>query len=160
MLSSANLQDELSQRHRIHDRNTMKDLSKKPEALAKEITLLREAYAELPELDAIKDNELKTMLQINVLRHNHALAIREKNFESAKVNREKAKDLIKGLSQLPTNYPELKLFSEWENPTAYQFGYAYPAASLYFWEREERQLKEDSYWPFTGNMYDVIDIVL
>lgn len=160
MLSSANLQDELSQKHRIHDRNTMKDLSKKPEEVGKEIILLREAYAELPELDAIKDNELKTMLQINVLRHNHALAIREKNFDSAKANREKAKALIKDLSQLPTNYPELKLFDKWENPTAYQFGYVYPAASLYFWEREERQLKNDSFWPFTGNMYDVIDIVL
>ncbi len=160
MLSSANLQDELSQKHRIHDRNTMNDLSKKPEELAKEMILLKESLAELPLLDGIKDHELKTMLQINVLRHNHALAIREKNFEFAKVNRDKAKALIKDLSELPTNYPELKLFSKWENPTAYQFGYAYPAASLYFWEREERQLKEDSYWPFTGNMYDVIDIVL
>lgn len=100
------------------------------------------------------------MLQINVPRHNHALAIREKNFESAKVNREKAKALIKDISELPTNYPGLKLFSMWKNPTAYQFGYVYLAGSLYFWEHEERQLKEDSYWPFTGNIYDVIDIVL
>lgn len=160
MLSSANLQDELSSKHRIHNRNTMKDLSKKPEALTKEIQVLKEAYSELPELDGVKDQELKTLLQLNVLRHNHALAIREKNFDSAKLNREKAKEMIKDLSQLPTNYPELPLFSEWKNPTAYQFGYAYPAASLYFWAREERQLKEDSYWPFTGNMYDVIDIVL
>jgi hypothetical protein len=51
------------------------------------------------------------------------------------------------------------LFKKWTNPTAYQFGYAYPAANLYFWEREENQIREDSYFPFKNNIYDIIDIV-
>jgi hypothetical protein len=51
------------------------------------------------------------------------------------------------------------IFKEWKNPTAYQFGYVYPAATLYFWGREERQIRKDSYFPLWDNIYDVIDIV-
>src|SRR5690606_15224833 len=111
---------------------------------------------------------IKSLMQVNRLRHEHALAIREalldlklkeKKLKEAVKTREAAKKIIKDLSQLYTNYPGLPLFKEWENPTAYQFGYAYPAAILYFWEREENQIRHDSYFPVWGNMYDVFDIV-
>lgn len=168
ILSSANLQDELSETHRIHDRFTMKQLSKNPVQLKAEIGALKESLAEYPKFDFIKDKEMKSLLQVNRLRHEHALAIREalldlnlkeKKLKEAGKIRESAKAIIKDLSQLYTNYPALPLFKEWENPTAYQFGYAYPAAILYFWEREENQIRHDSYFPVWGNMYDVFDIV-
>lgn len=165
ILSSANLQDELSETHRIHDRFTMKQLSNNHDELKKEIALLKEAIAAEPSLDGVKDPEIHTLLVINNQRAAHALAIREallgdkKQLDKAKEIRESAKKKIANLSQLPTNYPDLMIFKEWKNPTAYQFGYVFPAASLYFWEREENQVRNDSYFPFRGNMYDVLDIV-
>lgn len=158
LLTSSNLQDELSKTHRIHDRFTMKDLSENPEELEREIALLKASLEEFPR-NEIRHPELRTMLEVTRLRHEHALMIREKKFSQAKEKRETAKKLIAGLAELPTNYPELLIFKEWKNPTAYQFGYVYPAASLYFWEREERQLETDSYFPLKGNMYDFWDIV-
>lgn len=167
LLSSANLQDELSETHRIHDRFTMKQLSKNPEQTKKEIALLKESLLAYPDINFVKDQEIKTLLTVNQMRHAHALAIREaligekeKHIEIAASIREEAKLLIKSLEPMKTNYPDVPIFKEWKNPTAYQFGYVYPAATLYFWEREERQIREDSYFPFWGNMYDVIDIVL
>lgn len=165
ILSSANLQDELSETHRIHDRFTMKQLSKNRKQLNIEITLLKEALSEVPSLEGIGNQEIKTMLQVNILRTQHALAIREAlagkkdMLKVATDIREKAKSMITKVSREPTNYPELDIFKEWKNPTAYQFGYVFPAASLYFWEREENQVRNDSYFPFRGNMYDVLDIV-
>lgn len=167
LLSSANLQDELSETHRIHDRFTMKQLSNNPEQVKKEVALLKESFKAFPDYNGVKNEEIKTLLIVNQMRHAHALSIREalignkdRNLETARSIREEAKVLIQSLEPLPTNYPDLELFKKWNNPTAYQFGYVYPAASLYFWEREERQIREDSYFPFWGNMYDVIDIVL
>jgi hypothetical protein len=165
LLSSANLQDELSETHRIHDRFTMKQLSKNKAQLQSEITLLKEALSEVPDTQIVQDEELLTMLKVNVLRTKHALAIREAlngktdHLKLASDFRKSAKTLIDGLTTRPTNYPDLLIFKEWKNPTAYQFGYVFPAASLYFWEREENQVRKDSYFPFRGNMYDVIDIV-
>lgn len=168
ILSSANLQDELSETHRIHDRFTMKQLSRNPTRLKEEIELLKKSLKEYPKYDFVRDAEMRSLIRINQLRHMHALAIREalkdsskkeEHLKVARETREKAKAIIRELSMLTTNYPELPLFKEWENPTAYQFGYAYPAASLYFWEREENQIRYDSYFPFWGNMYDVFDIV-
>lgn len=168
LLSSANLQDELSSTHRIHDRNTMKDLTKNSSALKQEISLLEQSLKDFPEIDFIKHKEIRNLLSINKLRQLHALSIRlalsrpeqkQDHLDKARSYREKAQALIQELSQLSTNYPELPLFKQWKNPTSYQFGYAYPAASLYFWEREESQIRNDSYFPFWGNMYDVLDIV-
>lgn len=165
MLSSANLQDELSETHRIHDRFTMKQLSNNRKQLDLEISLLKEALAVAPSLEGIGNQEILTLLKVNVLRTQHALAIREAlagkqdMLKVASDIREKAKVMIASLEKEPTNYPELEIFKKWKNPTAYQFGYVFPAASLYFWEREENQIRKDSYFPFRGNMYDVFDIV-
>lgn len=159
LLSSANLQDELSETHRIHERKTMRELSKDPKRLAQEIALLKLALVHIPSRDAIKNDELKVLMEVNILRHLHALAIRQNQFDTARAHRKKAQCFIRSLSQLPTNYPNLPLFSEWKNPTSYQFGYLYTAETLYFWEREERQLKKNSYFPFWGNIYDVWDIL-
>lgn len=167
VLSSANLQDEISSTHRIHDRFTMKDLSSHPEALAKEIDLIKKAQAATHSYTGVKNEEIKTLLEINDLRLEHALSIRlalqnennkAKHLAHAKEVRELAKTKIATLRSKDP-YGATPIFDQWKNPTAYQFGYVYPASSLYFWEREERQIREDSYFPLWGNMYDFIDIV-
>jgi len=39
--------------------------------------------------------------------------------------------------------------------TAYSFGYLYPASVLFFWEREERQVRYDRFDPFFMNLWDI-----
>lgn len=169
-LSSANLQDELTSKHKIHERFTMKELSKNPQQLKIEIALLRDGLRAWPNSDRIHHPELKSMIRITWLRHVHALAIREylqvrdeKFIKKAQSVREEAAQILTVLTKLPTNYPELPIFEKHANPTGYQFGYVYPAASLYFWEREERQVQKNSLWsyfPFNENLYNVFDILL
>lgn len=38
--------------------------------------------------------------------------------------------------------------------TAYQFGYLYPVSTLYFWEREEEQVRSGRFDPFFINLWD------
>jgi hypothetical protein len=168
-LSAANLQDELSSNHRIHDRSTMKELSKNHGVLKREIDLLRSALEDIPNWDEVMDSELEALLTINWMRMVHALKIREALFypenkksylDDAKEIRENAKGLIEKILTLQTNYPDLPLANFHNNPTGYQFGYIYPAASLYWWEREERQIREESYFPFKNNIYDIFKILL
>jgi hypothetical protein len=73
--------------------------------------------------------------------------------------REQMQSSIRDLAKLPTNYPQLPLFEMNTNPTSYQFGYVYPAASGYFWEREEIQIRDSKFFPFSGNLYDVFGIL-
>lgn len=158
MLSSANLQDELSSTHRIHERFTMRELSLNPLQRQKEAKHLFKAAAAWPEIK-IKDEDLERLLLITRLRLEHAQRIREADFSSARLLRAQADLLLASSRQDNRNYADLGVWDEWQNPTSYQFGYLFPAASLYFWKREERMLKEDSFWPFTGNIYDIFDIV-
>ena len=169
LLTSANLQDELST-HRIHDRYLMRELKKNPAELAREIKLLEDAWKEWPSIDGILDEELRGLMLVTKLRHEHALLLRRAisginrpdSLEKARLVREKAAKMIAKLETLPTNYPLLPIFKLHQNPTSYQFGYVYLAHSLYFWEREENQVREDSlftYWPFTGNIIDWWEIL-
>jgi hypothetical protein len=159
LISAANLQDEFSKTHRIHDRNTMKEVFNDPLIRKNEIKILEDSLLAFPDIN-IKDPELKEMIQITKNRHLHALLIRQNKFSQAASVRTTTQSLIRRLGKIPTNYPELPLFKKWKNPTAYQFGYLYPADTLYFWEREERQLRTESFFPFEGNIYDVLDIIL
>lgn len=164
MLSAANLQDELSEKERIHTRFTMKQLWNNPLQLGKEIELLDNALKEWPDIEGIKNTELKKLMQITKLRHQHALYLRlaiqnkeaRKPFvERAKTFRGEAQDILASMLPLTSNYPELPLFKKHDNPTAYLFGYAYPAASFYWWKREERQVGSGSFAAWNGNMYNV-----
>lgn len=168
-LSAANLQDELSTSHRIHDRNIMRELAKFPMRAEVELVNLEDALQEWPSTEGINNRELRELLEVTKLRHEHAIKIRlaaknqsEKSriIVEASAIRKEAQEIIKGISTLETNYPELPLFLMHENPTSYKFGYVYPSGSLYFWEREETQINTNKFFPFRNNIYNVIDIVL
>lgn len=166
MLSSANLQDELNRTHRIHDRNTMKELYDSRRLLKKEISLLEEGLLHWPSIEGVKNNELKTLFEITKLRHHHALHIRKyllkertEDIEAAKSARRKAKELVASLMPLPTNYPGLPIFKKHKNPTSYGFGYVYPAAESYFWRKEERQVVTKNFFPMKDNIISVWEIL-
>ena len=168
LLSSANLQDELSSTHRIHDRFTMKELSKNPSQRESEINQLSFILSQWPLRDEIKDEELARMLTITRLRIEHAKAIRQalrmdtqrQHYLAQAVRvRMAASELLSASRTDDRNYADLGMMDEWNNPSSYQFGYVYPAASLYFWRREERMIAEDFYFPFVGNIYDIWDIL-
>lgn len=167
-LSAANLQDELSESERIHDRNTMKQLSNNPLEVDRELALLEEALQQWPSWKEVKNRELRELLQNTWRRHQHAIYLRkalkyptqkDDFLKKAASQRKLMMASLKELQKLPTNYPELPLFEKHTNPTSYQFGYLYPAASGYFWEREEIQIQHSRFFPFNGNMYDVWNIL-
>lgn len=169
MISAANLQDELSSTHRIHDRHTMKEVAGDEKVREDEIQLLTTASAEWPDTSKIKETELSRLLLVTRLRVEHAMQIRmamskddkrNESLENAKLLREQASALLTDSRNDLRNYADLGMMDVWPNPTSYQFGYIYPSASLYWWAREERMVREDSYWwPFKGNIYDVWDIL-
>lgn len=159
MLSGANLQDELLSLHRIHERKTMKELAKDPVAKAAEAKLLRSALHAFPTFDGVRNQELKSLLQVTRFRIEHAALIREGKFDEAANVRTRVVEILTMLEKESLNYPELPLFRPHENPTSYQFGYVYPALKMYFWKREETQLKENSFFPFRNTLYNILHIL-
>lgn len=165
MLSSANLQDELSSTHRIHDRKTMKELFDSRRTLKAEIKLLEEAIIHWPSLE-VRSSELRKLLEVTKLRHVHALNIRKyllhekkEDIDTAKMARREAKTLIESMMPLPTNYPMLPIFKKHDNPTSYQFGYVYPAAETFYWKREERQIINKVFFPMKDNIINIWNIL-
>lgn len=167
MLSAANLQDELSSTHRIHDRVTMQEMFKSKEKRDKEIQALRLAKMSFPETSKIKNKELKNLLDLTLLRLDFALNLREltDNPKDTMLQSDLQHNLLQANLLLARsradekNYADIGMWDELPNPTGYQFGYIYPAASLYFWEREKRQIMTESFWPFSHNIYDIYKIV-
>lgn len=168
MISAPNLQDELSTEHRIHDRYLLKELRKNQEETKRQHDLLEAAIKKWPDHSVVHNEELRDVLEITLLRMQHALYLRKALLEmterkrwvgEARNYRRRADDLIEKVSKYQTNYPNLPLFEEFENPTSYQFGYAYPAATSYWWKREEQQIMRDSFIPWRGNIFNVWSIL-
>ena len=73
---------------------------------------------------------------------------------NARLARYKALDLVK-LQESGYRY-SLSLVARRRNGiTAYPFGYLYPASRLFFWEREEEQVKHGRFDPLFMNLWDV-----
>lgn len=168
MLSAANLQDEISASHRIHERRTLKELRSDVYLLKKDVSLLDQGLQKWPEIQGIKNVELKALMLVTKLRHEHALKLRlslvdskdkTKYLKEAESLRLEAYKVMQELKKLPTNYPDLPLFELHANPTSYKFGYVYPAGELFFWKREETQIQEDSFFPFKNSLYDMFEIL-
>ena len=51
-------------------------------------------------------------------------------------------------------FPVGSLARRRESLSAYQFGYLYPAARLFFWRREEEQVRQGRFDPFFMNLWD------
>ena len=51
-------------------------------------------------------------------------------------------------------FPAAQLSGRRPSLTAYQFGYLYPAGTLFFWEREEEQVRHGRFDPLFMNLWD------
>lgn len=171
-ISAANLQDELSKTHRIHDRFVMKELAKSSFLREEEILKLENAIAEWPGTDEIRNSELKQMLEVTYLRMEHALFVRrglrhpkrseERNAQlaEAQVRRMRAMEIMKTVRDNFSRYPESKLWERDDNLTSYNFNYLWTSGNLHFWKREEEQVRRNNYNPFFLNIYNILDILL
>lgn len=51
-------------------------------------------------------------------------------------------------------YPLELIARKREGLTAYRFGYLYPVSELFFWRREEEQVRQGRFGPFFMNIWD------
>jgi hypothetical protein len=51
-------------------------------------------------------------------------------------------------------YPVSRIARKRQSLTAYSFGYLYPVSNLYFWQREEEQVRRERFDPFFMNIWD------
>ncbi|MBT0666154.1 hypothetical protein KI809_17725 [Geobacter pelophilus] len=52
-------------------------------------------------------------------------------------------------------YPVAQLAQRRKSLTAYPFGYLYPVTNLYFWDREEQQVRQERFDPLFMNLWDI-----
>ncbi len=170
VLSFSNVMDELMPDQRIHQRNTIKELSENTLLREDEILRLTRALAEIPSTESVKNEELKIMLDVTHLRIRHALANRlalrfakksiERNklIDEAFAYRTTALGLMARIKKDFNRYPETNIFSRQKNSTSYNFGYLWQAVSLTNWEREEQMVKRDHYSAFFMNHVDLLRV--
>jgi hypothetical protein len=115
-------------------------------------------------------SELKTCLTLSALRARHrALTIRAllATSESERKQEQERNSLLleaaavrmKGIGLVREQerryrYPVAMLAGPRESMTAYQFGYLYPVSSLFFWKREEEQIRQGRFDPFFMKLWD------
>ena len=118
--------------------------------------------------------ELLRGLQVTALRANHrALTLRallarrgehtgridnsrfsEPLLVRALLVRQQAKLLVQQQEAM-YRYPVERMARRRYSLTAYPFGYLYPASNLYFWEREEEQVRQERFDALFMNLWDV-----
>lgn len=167
-LSASNFMDELPflrPEHRVLARKTIPELARDRAALGAQIALLERAVAALPKADGIKDEELRLLMEVTFARARHALLVRRAlagdraKLQDAARERERALALMKTVVAKYSRYPEAGVFSRGKNSTSYAYGYGWPAASLWYWEREERIVAEDRRSPFFMTLYEPLRIL-
>ena len=67
--------------------------------------------------------------------------------------RQEAQELVQRQEER-YRYPVRTIARPRVNLTDYPFGYLYPAAELFFWRREEEQVREERFDPFFRNIWD------
>ena len=167
-LSTSNLMDELLPSLQIHQRTLLKDLYYDPTELRHEIEVLTAAVNAEPDLSQVHNVELKELLQITWLRVSHALSVRMailkftrvgKWIAQAKATRAQAQLLMNDVLQ-QQRYPDSLVFQWRDNPTSYDYGYAWPAARLFFWHREEQMVMQGQMSPWFMNIYNPLKLLL
>ena len=115
--------------------------------------------------------ELITGLQVTALRARHrsltlqALMAKHRDayggmpacnrlLASAAQVRQQALQLVRQ-QETRYRYPLQLLARQRASLTAYSFGYLYPAATLFFWEREEQQVRHGRFDPLFMNLWDI-----
>lgn len=169
-ITASNLLDELPFSEPVHDRVLPRDFYNKIEAVAGEVANLKEALEKIPSFGGVKNEEIRSLLQVTELRMRHALALREatsfmrktsefnNKVKEAEGYRLQAHALLQPLVK-NTRYPEIPIFEPWQNATSYDYGYLWSAAQLHFWQREEQILMTGSKNPFFMNIVNPFKII-
>ena len=173
-LGSSNLMDEipfLRPEHRVLNRRILRELAKDEAARAAETAALERAAASMPSADFVRDPELRSVLRLTHARVRHALFVRralafprgsaERAGELAKARaiREESLPVAKALAGFG-RYPEARLFERRRDATSYRYGYGYPAATLFFWERDEAVVERGTLNPLFRSLYEPLAILL
>jgi hypothetical protein len=169
----SNLVDEAPFSHAVHEHLLIRDLKDNKPQVDRQIELLSDSLEMVPDLSKVKNVELRTMLEVTVLRVEHALKLRQAAMldpsnkvdfdvlmnEAAKI-RITAFDKMNFVFKNFSRYPEVPLSSEWTNPTAYDFGYLITSRTLQLWEREELILKENRRNPLFKSIVNPLRVLL
>lgn len=125
-----------------------------------------------PEIRALA-GELRNCLAVSALRARHRgltmraiLAFRDKTggghnpgksgerlLNEAAATRMRGLELVRA-QERGYRYPVQAIARPGESMTAYRFGYLYPVSTLFFWEREEQQIRQRRFDPFFLNLWD------
>ena len=157
--------------HFVHDRVTLAKLKDQPQLIREQTQLLEAAFTNFPDTRSVKNHELRIMLEVTKLKIQHSLLLRQTLAHPAELRlsapelleaqelRTKATTMLADLRSTSERYPEAHLFEEQTNPTSYEFGYAWTAFNLHYWEREERMISEDNYSPLFMNIFNPMRIL-
>jgi hypothetical protein len=77
----------------------------------------------------------------------------EPSLAQAALVRERAQSLVREQERL-YRYPVELIARKRKDFTSYQFGYLYPVSNLFFWYREEQQVKNTRFDAFYMNIWD------
>jgi len=133
---------------------------------------LRWRVNEQPEIRALA-GELRSCLAVSALRARHrSLTIRailafrdrtgvgphpgksgERLLNEAATARMRGLELVRARER-GYRYPAQAIARPGKSMTAYRFGYLYPVSTLYFWKREEEQIRRHRFDPFFMNLWD------
>lgn len=162
-LSTSNLLDEIDSKLMIHKRTLLRDLHAEPQELHQEIEHLSDAIRDEPNLNSIKNPELRAMLSITWRRIEHAFALRKaiENpkdkalwLDSATIAHQQAALEVEELLPLQRYLNDSLVFEKRNNPTSYGYGYGWVATQLFFWSREEEIVRKNESNPFFMNIYN------
>ena len=109
------------------------------------------------EVTALRAHHRALVLQALTAKHRDSLGGRqafERFISSARSVRQQALLLVKQ-REAHYRYPVELLAARRSSLSAYPFGYLYPAATLFFWEREEEQARHERFDPFFMNLWDI-----
>ena len=155
--------------------NVIRDLEEYANGMERIISALDEEIAGHPGHSEMPDQlmlygELKRGLQITVLRAGHrgttiralmaAISTDSRKIETAgELLKQAAKirhDALKLVRQQENlyRYPVEHLARRRKSLSAYRFGYLYPVSTLFFWEREEEQVRKHRFDAFFMNIWD------
>lgn len=156
----------------------LRDFARKTEAIGKQLDGLREGLSNEQQKKIL--GELMRGIQITGLRaehrastlahlldkrdaklnHNFEVSDESEELKNAEAVRQKALKIVADQERIyryPLRYIARPL--EGMGHTAYDFGYLYPVKDLYFWQREEGQVREDKYGAFYKLLWNIPTIL-
>ncbi len=173
MLFFSNMMDEVSTP--LHEQILLKNIRKQRVETEEQLLKMEGAIASAPTFEKVRNLELKSVLQITLLRMKHAYSVRTAalNFDSDPLKsqgdlalatkiRSEAQTEVDFLLTNYLRYPEVKGLTEkpWLNPSPYGYGYLATVKNLFLWEREEQMIARQKFSPLFKNYVDPLRIVL